>query len=99
MAQCGWPRSTDPYRRFPIAAHPYNIIETNDEGGNEPTAAAADALGLTREAMRVRIAGGVGQLAGELRKSPAVGTLLLTGGDTLFAVYEQRWHPRVGTHL
>ena len=66
-----------------LAAHPYNIIETNDEGGNEPTAAAADALGLTREAMRVRIASSVGQLVGALFASPAVGTLLLTGGDTL----------------
>ena len=66
-----------------LAAHPYNIIETNDEGGNEPTTAAADALGLTREAMRVRIASGVGQLVGALFASPAVGTLLLTGGDTL----------------
>ena len=66
-----------------LAAHTYNIIETNDEGGNEPTAAAADALGLTREAMRVRIASGVGQLVGALFASPAVGTLLLTGGDTL----------------
>ena len=66
-----------------LAAHPYNIIETNDEGGNEPTATAADALGLTREEMRVRIASGVGQLVGVLFASPAVGTLLLTGGDTL----------------
>ena len=66
-----------------LAAHPYNIIETNDEGGNEPTAAAADALGLTREAMRVRIAGGIGQLVGAIFASPSVGTLLLTGGDTL----------------
>lgn len=66
-----------------LAAHHHNIIETNDEGGNELTAAAADALGLTREKMRVRIAGGIGQLAGELFASPAVGTLLLTGGDTL----------------
>ena len=66
-----------------LAAHPYNIIETNDEGGNEPTAAAADALGLTREEMRVRIAGGVGQLVGAIFASPSVGTLLLTGGDTL----------------
>ena len=65
-----------------LAAHPYNIIETNDEGGNEPTATAADALGLTREEMRVRIASGVGQLVGALFASPAVGTLLLTGGDT-----------------
>ena len=66
-----------------LAAHPYNIIETNDEGGNKPTATAADALGLTREEMRVRIASGVGQLVGALFASPAVGTLLLTGGDTL----------------
>ena len=66
-----------------LAAHPYNIIETNDEGGNEPTATAADALGLTREEMRVRIASGIGQLVGALFASPAVGTMLLTGGDTL----------------
>ena len=66
-----------------LAAHPYNIIETNDAGGNEPTTAAADALGLTREAMRVRIAGGIGQLVGAIFASPSVGTLLLTGGDTL----------------
>lgn len=66
-----------------LAAHPYNIIETNDAGGNELTAAAAETLGLTREEMRVRIAGGVGQLVGTLFASPAVGTLLLTGGDTL----------------
>mgnify|MGYP004509802787 FL=1 len=66
-----------------LAAHPYNIIETNDEGGNEPTTAAADALGLTRGAMRVRIAGGIGQLVGAIFASPSVGTLLLTGGDTL----------------
>ena len=66
-----------------LAAHPYNIIETNDEGGNEPTTAAADALGLTREEMRVRIAGGIGQLVGAIFASPSVGTLLLTGGDTL----------------
>ena len=66
-----------------LAAHPYNIIETNDEGGNEPTATAANALGLTREEMRVRIASGIGQLVGALFASPSVGTLLLTGGDTL----------------
>ena len=66
-----------------LAAHPYNIIETNDEGGNEPTAKAAEVLGLTREEMRVRIAGGVGQLVGAIFASPSVGTLLLTGGDTL----------------
>ena len=66
-----------------LAAHPYNIIETNDEGGNEPTAKAAEVLGLTREEMRVRIAGGIGQLVGAIFASPSVGTLLLTGGDTL----------------
>ena len=66
-----------------LAAHAYNIIETNDKGGNGPTAAAAEALGLTREEMRVRIAGGIGQLVEELLASSSVGTLLLTGGDTL----------------
>ena len=35
------------------------------------------------ETIRVRIAGSLGALVGELFTSPSLGTLLLTGGDTL----------------
>ena len=66
-----------------LAANPHCIIETNDCGGNQPTADYADRLGIDRETLRVRIAGSLGQLVGEISTSPALGTLLLTGGDTL----------------
>lgn len=66
-----------------LAANSYCIIETNDPGGNQPTADYADALGIDRETMRVRIAGSLGSLVGEIFTSPSLGTLLLTGGDTL----------------
>lgn len=66
-----------------LAANPHCIIETNDPGGNQPTADYADSLGIDRETVRVRIAGSLGYLVGEIFTSPALGTLLLTGGDTL----------------
>lgn len=66
-----------------LEEHPRCIIETNDPGGNGPTAAYAKELGLGLEELRIRIAGALGELVGSLFTSPALGTLLLTGGDTL----------------
>ena len=66
-----------------LAANSRCIIETNDKSGNQPTADYAAGLGIDREGLRVRIAGGLGQLVKELFASPSLGTLLLTGGDTL----------------
>ena len=66
-----------------LAANPRCIIETNDEGGNQPTADYAAARGLDLEGMRVGIASSIGHMLGKLFTSPALGTLLLTGGDTL----------------
>lgn len=66
-----------------LAANPHCIIETNDCGGNQPTADYAEELGIDRETLRVRIAGSLGSLVGEIFTSPSLGTLLLTGGDTL----------------
>ena len=43
----------------------------------------AAALGIDRETLRVRISGCLGYLVGEIFTSPSLGTLLLTGGDTL----------------
>ena len=59
------------------------IIESNDLGGNRPTAEYAEKLGIDLETLRVRIAGSLGYLVGEIFTSPSLGTLLLTGGDTL----------------
>lgn len=66
-----------------LAANPHCIIETNDAGGNQPTAEYAAALGLDREGLRVGIASSIGHMLGALFTSPELGTLLLTGGDTL----------------
>lgn len=59
------------------------IVETNDPGGNQLTAEYAEKLGIDRETLRVRISSSVGQMLGALFTSKALGTLLLTGGDTL----------------
>ena len=66
-----------------LTANPHCILETNDQGGNRPTAEYAARLGIDTEELRLRIAGGLGALVGGLFASPAMGTLLLTGGDTL----------------
>ena len=66
-----------------LAASPRCIIDSNDAGGNAPTADYAAALGCDLETMRVRIASSLGDLVAGIFGSPAVGTLLLTGGDTL----------------
>lgn len=66
-----------------LADNPHCIIETNDLMGNQLTADYAARLGIDRETLRVRIAGSLGHLIGEIFTSPSLGTLLLTGGDTL----------------
>ena len=66
-----------------LKEHSLCIIESNDPGGNQPTADYAEKLGIDLETMRVRIAGSLGYLVGTLFTSPSLGTLLLTGGDTL----------------
>ena len=66
-----------------LSKNPHCIIESNDFGGNQPTADFASSLGLTLDELRVRIAQGLGNLVKELFTSSALGTLLLTGGDTL----------------
>lgn len=65
------------------------ILDSNDRGGNQPTADCAAAMGCDLEALRVRVASGIGQLVGALLTSPQVGTLLLTGGDTLLQCMER----------
>lgn len=66
-----------------LADNPRCIIESNDPGNNQPTADYAKKLGIDLETMRVRISGSLGYLVGALFTSPSLGTLLLTGGDTL----------------
>ncbi len=66
-----------------LQSNPCCIIDSNDAGGNRPTADYAAALGCSLADMRVRIASGLGDLVAGIFHSQALGTLLLTGGDTL----------------
>ena len=66
-----------------LKENPRCIIETNDPGSNQPTADYAASLGIDLETMRVRIAGSLGQLVKGIFSSPSLGTILMTGGDTL----------------
>ena len=66
-----------------LAADPHCIIETNDAGGNQLTAQYAAERGIDLDGIRVGISSSVGHMLGALFTSPSLGTLLLTGGDTL----------------
>lgn len=66
-----------------LEEYPLRIIETNDAGGNQPTADYAAAKGMTTEDVRLGIAQSVGYMVSRLFSAPALGTLLVTGGDTL----------------
>ncbi len=59
------------------------IIDSNDEGGNGPTERYAKERGLDIESVRVGISRGLGQILGALFANDALGTILITGGDTL----------------
>lgn len=61
----------------------YCIIDTNDLGGNQQTIDYAEMLGIDRETLRTRIARNLGELVGTIFMNPSLGTLLMTGGDTL----------------
>lgn len=66
-----------------LASNPHCMIETNDAEGNQLTADYAAARGIDLDGLRVGIASSVGHMFGALFGSPHLGTLLLTGGDTL----------------
>jgi len=66
-----------------LSANEHVIFDANDEGGNAPTSEWAEKNGLTVSDLRVRIANALGQIMGAMFEEPALGTLLVTGGDTL----------------
>lgn len=67
-----------------LAGNPTVIIDANDpDGQNAATAAYAKEHGLTVSDLRVKIAASLGQVMGLLFDDEHVGTLLVTGGDTL----------------
>ena len=66
-----------------LARYDAVIIDANDEPDNEATAAYAREHGLSTEDLRVQISRTFGEVMGKLFDCPDVGTLLITGGDTL----------------
>lgn len=71
-----------------LEENPLCIIDTNDVGTNALTEAYALAQGIPTEDVRLGVARSIGYLVGALFTSPALGTLLITGGDTLLQCME-----------
>lgn len=63
--------------------HGYRIIDTNDFGSNKATSAFAQAHGMSVEDVRQAVSRSIGYLVSRLFPDPNLGTLLITGGDTL----------------
>lgn len=59
------------------------IIDTNDFGGNQETADYAARHGMTTGDVRQAVSRSIGYLVSHLFGDPNLGTLLITGGDTL----------------
>lgn len=66
-----------------LETNPHRILDTNDAGSNEKTAQYAAKLGMDIQDIRRAVSSTVGYLVSRLFSHEAVGTLLITGGDTL----------------
>ncbi|NCC07329.1 MAG: four-carbon acid sugar kinase family protein [Clostridia bacterium] len=72
----------DAMRRI-VEQAPCCILDTNDSEGNKLTADYADEKGMDIDDIRLGASRSIGCLVSRLFSSPALGTLLITGGDTL----------------
>lgn len=61
----------------------HRILDTNDSDGNQATANYAASHGMTVEDVRQAVSRSIGYLVSRLFPNPNLGTLLVTGGDTL----------------
>lgn len=66
-----------------LEANPHRILDTNDPGSNQKTADYAAKFGMNIQGIRRAVSGTIGYLVSRLFSHEAVGTLLITGGDTL----------------
>ncbi|MGN0978307.1 MAG: four-carbon acid sugar kinase family protein [Faecousia sp.] len=66
-----------------LEENPHRILDTNDPGSNQRTADYAARLGMDIQDVRRAVSGTIGYLVSRLFSHEAVGTLLITGGDTL----------------
>jgi len=74
--------------REALARNPKMIIDSNDADGNQSTAVYAEERGLALEDVRSGVSRSIGYIVGGLFDSPGLGTLLITGGDTLLQCME-----------
>lgn len=81
-------QTLDELRRM-LREHPFMVIDSNDAGDNTITAQYAAERGLSIDAIRVGISHALGQIVRELFANPDLGTLLITGGDTLLQCMAQ----------
>lgn len=72
-----------------LADNPFMVIDSNDVSSNAATAQYAAERGMTIDDIRTGISHALGQIVGELFTSPDLGTLLITGGDTLLQCMQQ----------
>jgi len=75
--------------RSMIREHPLCIISVNDAEQSQATAEFARKWKLDLDAVRRRIAASLGSIVDGLFTESALGTLLVTGGDTLLQCMEQ----------
>ena len=66
-----------------VARHDPFILDTNDPGDSRLTQEYAQRNGIDLDGIRLGISQAVGYLVSKLFPDPNVGTLLITGGDTL----------------
>ena len=69
-----------------LEANPHRILDTNDPGSNQKTADYAAKFGMDIQDIRRAVSGTIGYLVSRLFSHEAVGTLLITGGDTLLVI-------------
>ncbi|MDO5401037.1 MAG: four-carbon acid sugar kinase family protein [Eubacteriales bacterium] len=71
-----------------LETNPHRIIDTNDPGSNQETLAYAARYGMGIQDIRRAVSGTIGYLVSRLFSHEALGTLLITGGDTLLQCME-----------
>lgn len=69
--------------RTTLHEHDYCIIDSNNEGGLAENDAFAERLGMDLSGIRLAVARSLGSILQGIFDSPDLGTLLITGGDTL----------------
>lgn len=66
-----------------LAGNQYSIIDSNDKGSNAPTREYARIHAIDLDGVRLGISRSIGHIVEAIFDCPDLGTILITGGDTL----------------